>query len=100
VLAIERLLVDDAAVWSVTFCERRRLKSVWKEAMEERRRRELRRESAGAAVSFGPLLREGILQYLFTAEDGVCWMVVVPVLKMKHSEMLLLAVDEVQVHLV
>ena len=58
-LVSDKLLDEETIVASVTLFERRRLKSVWKEAMDERRLRELRRGSD--AVSLDPLLREGML---------------------------------------
>jgi len=64
VLARERVLEEEAAVWSVALLERRRLNSVWKEAIEERRRSELRRESDCVVVSLEPLLRVGMLLVL------------------------------------
>lgn len=51
-------------MWSVALLERRRLNSVWKEAIEERRRSELRRESDCVVVSLEPLLRVGMLLVL------------------------------------
>lgn len=58
-LVKDKLLDDEAAVLFVGLFERRRLKSAWKEAMEDSRRSELRRESGW--TSLDPLLRESML---------------------------------------
>ena len=67
----DKLLEDEAvAVGSVALVERRREKSVWKEAMDDRRRSEVRREF-GSGASLDPLLREGMFACVLVC--GVEW---------------------------
>lgn len=63
----ERLLDDDAAVLSVAFVPLRRANSVWKEAIDDKRRSELRRYSG--CVSLELLLRVGILLHVMEMEE-------------------------------
>lgn len=60
VLDNDKLLDEEPAVLSVATLDRRRLNSVERDAMDERRRREVRRELE-RFVSDEPLLREGIV---------------------------------------
>ena len=63
VLEVRDKLLEEGVVLSVALFERRRANSVWKEAMEDKRRREVRREESvgGGAASLEPLLRAGIV---------------------------------------
>lgn len=55
----ERLLDEDAAVLSVACVPLRRWNSVWKDAIDDKRRSELRRHSG--CVSLELLLRDGMM---------------------------------------
>ena len=57
-LVRDKLLDDECVVGSAVLWERRRLKSVWKEAIDDRRRSELRCEDDW--VSLGSFLRDGM----------------------------------------
>ena len=60
--ARDRSLLDEATGCSATCWERRRVKRLWREAIEERRRSEVRREVLERVASLeASLLRDGIL---------------------------------------
>jgi hypothetical protein len=59
----DRSLLDEVtACWSAACWERRRVKKFWRDARDESRRRDVRRESLERAASLEALLlRDGIL---------------------------------------
>ena len=63
VLDKDKLLEEELPVWSVALVERRRLNKVWKDAIDDRRRSDVRRESDDSVTSLDPLFREGILPF-------------------------------------
>lgn len=62
----DKLLEEELTVWSVVLFERRRLNSAWKDAIDDRRRSELRREAV--CESLDSFLREGMMSFVLAVK--------------------------------